>query len=312
MNFKVVSIGELLVEIMRDKVGVPLKIPGIFLGPFPSGAPGIFINSIAKLGIKSSFIGTVGDDGFGELIVTRLKESGVDISNIRISKEHTTGTAFIAYRNDGSREFIFHFDKSASGVIRETQVKHEIFKDAEWLHVTGSTITANEMCRQSGYKAVQIAKSNGTKVCFDPNIRPELADLNKIRAVCEPILKRTDILLPSGKEACLLTGVENENDACLELKDKGIEIIILKMGAKGCRVYYDDKTINVPSFNVEEVDPTGAGDTFAAGIVYARIQGWDWGKSAKFANAVGALAVTRFGPMEGAPDLKDALNLAGI
>ena len=312
MDYKVISIGELLVEIMRDEVGVPLNVSGRFLGPFPSGAPGIFINAIAKLGIECSFIGTVGHDGFGELILNRFKESGVDISNIRISEDHTTGVAFIAYRKDGSREFIFHFDKAASGNIRESQVKHEIFRGVKWLHITGSTITANEMCRHSGYKAVQIAKSVGAKVCFDPNIRSELANIQRVRAVCEPILKRTDILLPSEREASLLTGIKNVNEACLELKNRGIEVVVLKRGAKGCRIYIFDRVIDIPGFTVDEVDPTGAGDSFAAGLVYARIQGWEWEKSGRFANAVGALDVVRFGPMEGAPTLKEALELSGI
>ncbi len=312
MEFKVISLGELLVEIMRDEVGVPLNVSGRFLGPFPSGAPGIFINAIARLGIECSFIGTVGNDGFGELILNRFKENGVDISNISVLKDYTTGAAFIAYRKDGSREFIFHFNKAASGNIRESQIKHEIFKGVEWLHITGSTITANEMCRQSGYKAVQIAKAMGAKICFDPNIRPELADIKRIRAVCEPVLKRTDILLPSEKEACSLAGIENENEACLELKSRGIEVIVLKRGAKGCRIYVKNRIIDIPGFTVDEVDPTGAGNSFAAGLVYARIQGWEWEKSGRFANAVGALDVARFGPMEGAPTLREALELAGI
>jgi sugar/nucleoside kinase (ribokinase family) len=312
MSFKVVSVGELLVEIMRDEVGVPLKVPGRFLGPFPSGAPGIFIDCIAKLGIPCSFIGTVGNDGFGELILNRFRESGVDISNIRISKEHTTGVAFIAYRKDGSREFVFHFDKAASGNIRESQVRHEIFKGVEWLHIAGSTITANEMCRQSGYKAIQIAKAEGASVCFDPNIRPELVDINRIQAICDPILKRTDLLMPSAKEACLLAGIESEEEACLELKKSGVKAVVLKRGAQGCRIYVDDKTIDVPSFTVEEVDPTGAGDSFDAGFVYGMIQGWDWEKCGKFANGIGALSVMKFGPMEGAPTLKEALEFTGI
>lgn len=312
MEFKVISVGELLVEIMRDKVDMPLNLPGRFLGPYPSGAPAIFINAIAKLGIPSTFIGTVGDDGFGELILNRFKESGVDISNIRVSKEHTTGTAFVAYRSDGSREFVFHFDKSAGGNIRESQVRYELFKGVEWLHVTGSTITANEMCRQSVYKAVQITKAMGGKVCFDPNIRPELADIKRIRAVCEPVLKRTNVLLPSAKEACLLSGIESEDEACLNLRREDIEVIVLKRGRKGCRIYENDKMVDIQPFIVDEVDPTGAGDTFAAGLIYGRVKDWDWQKCCRFANALGALSVTKFGPMEGAPTLEDALKFAGI
>ena len=312
MSVKVISIGELLVEIMRDKSGVPLHVQGNFLGPFPSGAPGIFINAIAKLGIPSSFIGTVGNDGFGKIILHRFEENKVDTTCVRVSNEHTTGVAFIAYRTDGGREFIFHFAQAASGNIRESQVRPECFDGIEWLHVTGSTITANELCRQSVYKAIQIAKSKGAKVCFDPNIRPELADIQRLRAVCEPVLKRTDIIMPGEREACLLAGIENGEDACLALKERGVEAVVLKQGKKGCKIYTDNKKYNIPPFPVEEVDPTGAGDTFAAGLIYSRIQGWDWEKSGIFANAIGALSVTRFGPMEGAPTLKEVMDFSGL
>ncbi len=81
---RVACIGDLLVEIMRPEVGDRLDEPGIFLGPYPSGASGIFIDAIARLGLKALFIGSVGNDDFGSLITKRMQDDGVDISHIKI------------------------------------------------------------------------------------------------------------------------------------------------------------------------------------------------------------------------------------
>ncbi|MCD6089396.1 sugar kinase, partial [Candidatus Bathyarchaeota archaeon] len=97
MHFEVVSLGEILVEIMRKDRDVPHNVPAVYLGPYPSGAPAIFIDTAAKLGLKSGFIGAVGDDDFGTLLIEKLREDGVDVSRIRVVKGYTTGTTFVMY-----------------------------------------------------------------------------------------------------------------------------------------------------------------------------------------------------------------------
>jgi len=113
-NMTVLCIGDLLVEIMRPNIDDPLDEPGIFLGPYPSGASGIFVDAISRLGVKAGFIGVVGDDDFGKAILRRLEGDGVEISNIKITKDYTTGVAFVTYLRDGNRKFIYHL----SSVVR--------------------------------------------------------------------------------------------------------------------------------------------------------------------------------------------------
>ena len=97
----------------------------------------------------------------------------------------------------------------------------------------------------------------------------------------------------------MLTGVKDENEACKVLLKKGPNIIILKQGKKGCTIYTTKNAngIRVPSFKVKEIDPTGAGDSFGGAFIVGHLAGWDIIKTAKFANAVGALKVQHFGPM---------------
>ncbi len=120
MSPNIICLGELLVEIMRTEVDTPHGITGAsYKGPFPSGAPAIFIDSAARMSVpfnlSTGFIGTVGNDEFGEGILKKLKSDGVDISKIRIDNSKTTGIAFNQYNSDGSRKFIF-----AAGAAGET------------------------------------------------------------------------------------------------------------------------------------------------------------------------------------------------
>ncbi len=297
----VVSMGELLVEIMRGRVDEPLGIAGTFVGPFSSGAPAIFIDTVARLGVGCGFIGSVGEDDFGRLIVRRLREDGVDTTYIRSLSDYTTGVAFVAYSSDGTRKFIYHISHAASGKISDGQIDSGYLSKVKYLHIMGSSLSMNESWRKACYKAAEIVKESGGKISFDPNLRPELLDVEKIREISEPILSSCEIVLPSGEEARMLTGIEDADRASQRLLEYGPSIIALKRGKEGSWIYTKRDKLEVPSFSVEEVDPTGAGDCFDAGFIVGILQGWSLEKVARFANAVGALAVTKKGPMEGAP-----------
>ena len=303
MDIEVASIGEMLVEVMREKADQPLGMPGTFVGPFPSGAPAIFIDAVARLGVKSGFIGTVGDDEFGELILTRLKNDGVDTSYVRCLKDYTTGVAFVTYFSDGSRKFIYHLSRAASGKISLNQVNEDYLSKVKYLHIMGSSLSINEDSRKACYRAAEIVKDSKGKISLDPNLRPELLSIEEIREICKPILSICEIVLPSEEEMKLLTGEEDIETACDKLLSYGPRIIALKQGKEGSVVITADQRIEVPSFKIDEVDPTGAGDCFDAGFIVGLLRGWTLKKVARFANAVGALAVTKKGPMEGAPFL---------
>lgn len=300
----IICLGELLVEIMRMQVDVPHgKIGEIYKGPYPSGAPAIFINSVARMSkpfkYLTGFFGSVGNDEFGISILNKLKNDGVDVSQIKILDNKTTGIAFNQYNSDGSRQFIF-----AAGAARETlpeDIKEEYFSSVKVLHIMGSALSISENSRDSCYKAIKLAKKMNQEVIisFDPNLRPEMLDLGKILDLCKPVLRNAQILLPSEKEAEMLAGIEEANDACVKLLDKGPKIIVLKQGKEGCKIFTqkNKEGVPIPGFEVKEIDPTGAGDSFGGAFIVGYLAGWDLIKSARFANAVGALKVEHFGPM---------------
>ena len=296
---EILSIGELIVEIMRKEVDVPLNVPGDFVGPFPSGAPAIFADQAARLGRTVAFIGACGADGFGDCLVSRFAADGVDTSAVTRVAGVATGCAFVTYLGDGSRNFIFHIGNSAAG--RLPDLSAAMFAGVQWLHVCGSTLSASEEMRQKCYRACQMTRAAGGKVSFDPNLRPELLGGEEaLRQVCRPVLDLASLILPSASEVEVLTGVQGADAACRVLLDRGAEVVAFKRGAEGCSIYTATETLAVPAFAVQAVDPTGAGDCFDAGFVVGLLEGLPLADVGRLANACGALGATKKGPMEGA------------
>jgi sugar/nucleoside kinase (ribokinase family) len=307
-KFDVLTLGECLVEIMRDKRDVPHDIPGVYLGPYPSGAPAIFADSCARLGLRTMLIGAVGNDAFGRVIIDRLKESGVDVSKVKILNNYTTGVAFVTYFFTGHRQFIYHLRHAASGQIFSEDVDTSCVEGTKLLHIMGSTLAINENCREVCYKAVELARKRDKLITFDPNLRPELLDPEVIRDISQPVLDYAKIVLPSATEAETLTGISDPLEAGRELLRKGPEIVVIKLGEKGSITITEKQVFKMPAFKVREIDPTGAGDVYDAAFIYGILQGWPIDRILKFANAAGAIKVTRFGPMEGPTSFMEVLD----
>ena len=290
----IVSLGEVLVEIMRAGTDEPLGVSGTFLGPYASGAPAIFAWAAAQLGAPVRFAGVCGDDAFGTLCRRQLGAAGVEL-HMRAAPDYETGAAFVSYDGAGDREFLFYLKRTAAAQLSPADVTPELLESIRWLHVTGSSLGVSESVRQAVFTAVERAKAGGATVSFDPNVRPELFPGQALSEVCRPILDAADVILPSRAEAEQLTGLADPDEACRALL-RGARTVLLKRGAEGCTLYTAGAEQHVPGLEVHEVDPTGAGDCFAAGFAVASLKGADPLQAARFANAVGARSVTAFGP----------------
>jgi sugar/nucleoside kinase (ribokinase family) len=301
----VIALGEALVEIMRPGLDQPLDEAGTFAGPFPSGAPAIFASAAARLGLKTGFVGAVGADAFGRLFRARLISDGVDLTYLRVDEDHATGVAFVAYRHEGSREFVFHLRHSAAG--QAPTLTPAYFAHARWIHITGSTLAGGPAWHGVCEHAVRLAKNAGAYVSFDPNIRRELLQGTSIEELCGGIIRMADVVLPSGDELAMLTGREGAQ-AARALLEKGVRMVVLKQGAAGSTLFTIEGELHIPARPREERDPTGAGDAFAAAIAYGILKGLPQSEMLRLANSVGALAVTRLGPMEGIPFLAEAIE----
>ena len=201
---QVVTIGEILVEIMAEERGPGFREPVHLVGPFPSGAPAIFIDQVAKLGQACRIISCVGDDDFGWVNLERLERDGVDVSGIQRLSDQATGSAFVRYRDSGDRDFVYNIKNSACGQLRWTDATEGLLSQCAHLHVSGASMFSSEIVEMM-MKAIETVKGNGGTISFDPNIRKEVTRDPQVRAALTAMLAHCDVFLPSGDELTLLT-----------------------------------------------------------------------------------------------------------
>ena len=299
------TMGETLVEIMRTEVDKPLNETWLFSGPYPSGSSAIMISTVARMGHSCGIISGVGKDGFGECMLNRLKKDGVDVSKVLVDPDGSTACAFVAYDSEGDRRYLFHWDETPATKAVMPDVTEPSLKEAKYFHVMGCALTAKLSYGWEIVKTARAMKAQGTKISFDPNVRTEhLTNPNKSKECFEIInamLEITNLFAPGLDELKLVTGIDDVEEAvkkCFE--NPNLEILMLKMGSKGSRIYTrDGQVVEQGLYKVESVDPTGAGDTSLGAFLCALLEGKDMKECAEIAAAAGALNVAAFGPMEG-------------
>jgi sugar/nucleoside kinase (ribokinase family) len=258
------------------------------------------------LGYPCGIVSCVGDDEFGHLNVDRLRADGADVSAIKVLPDEVTGSAFVTYATDGSRSFVYNIERSASGRVEIDAAAEELLGRAGHLHITGSSLFSTRVAEVITH-AVQMVKAGGGTISLDPNIRRELLTTSERRDALARIAAQCDLFLPSASEVTALTTAEDEAGAIHELLELGITAVVIKRGADGSAYVDRDRTVVAPPLPVDEVDPTGAGDRFAAGFVVSWLRGETIERALRVANVCGAIAVTVQGPMEGMP-AQDAVD----
>ena len=302
-----ITIGEILVEIMATGRGNGFLKPIALTGPYASGAPAIFIDQCARAGGAAGIVACVGDDDFGRMNIERLAGDGVDVSAIAIDAEYPTGSAFVRYREDGSRDFVFNIGKSAAARLSLTSQARALIARAGHIHVMG-TAFASPVVADMLEEALGIIRARGGSVSVDPNMRKELLQHGQTAERFARAIAAADLLLPSGNELFVAAGMEpgDEQAAVAALFTGGASEIAMKRGEDGASVFCaDGSRFDVAAFVVDEVDPTGAGDCFGGAYVACRRLGMLPGQALDYANAAGARNVTVKGPMEGAGTISD-------
>ena len=292
----IVSIGEILVEFVSHRIGCGLARISDYSGPYPSGAPAIFVDQAARMGASTQMIGGVGDDAFGQSVLTRLGADGVGTRGVTINPDHATGVAFVSYYADGNRDFIFHLTDTASDHF---SVPEDLTDPADtFLHVSAASL-GNAAMRAMIMAAVRRVAGASGKISCDPNARPELMRDEAARDALFETMECSTCLLPSTSDLEFLFPDLSEDAAIDQLLAAKAEIIAIKRGAQGATVVGNGERHDFSGHSVDEVDPTGAGDCFGGTFVSLLSQGTSLRMAGEMANAAGAIAVTRRGPMEG-------------
>jgi sugar/nucleoside kinase (ribokinase family) len=264
-----------------------------------------FAVGLSRLGMKSAFVGKVGDDEYGKRIRAEFEREGVDTSGLLVQKKSGSPLSFVMVDKRGER-IISHFPGPAPFLNpKEIEGFANLIESSKVLAVDGVSLFGD-------IKAAEIAKQKKIPVLFDFGSSPEA--LVKAGLRMQDILRLislTDIFLPCKLAAQSLSkGEKDFSAAARRILELGSRTVILTLGSRGCLVATQDGNIIAkPTYKVKVVDTTGAGDAFLAGVGYGVANCWTIEKTAEYANAVAALKCRRIGARVGLPTAREVEEL---
>ncbi len=255
---QITTIGEILIDMTQT--GTDANGNAVFAA-IPGGAPANLAVAARKLGVRTAFIGCVGNDAFGALLAETLKRYDVDASALEVTDRASTTLAVVTVDASGERSFSFCRKPGADTQI-DCERAPEAAAGANILHF-GSVSLSSPDCRGTIVAAVKRAKANGALITYDPNYRASLWN-NEAEAVSimRSVLPLCDIVKISEEETALLTGHEEPEKAAETLLRQGVRLAIVTLGANGAYWRYGSDSGTVPGFKVKVADTNGAGDTF--------------------------------------------------
>lgn len=278
-----------------------------------AGAEANVLIALSRLGVSTALVSAVGDDPFGRLIRRTLAQQGVDVSHVRVDDTARSGVFFKERFDDGLRRVYYYRDGSAAARLTVPHSGLDRMPVAHVLVLSGISLGlgAPGGLASVARAALRRTRAAGKITVFDANVRPGLWDGERAAEDFAEIREYVDIVLAGDDElSVLLPGGLSSEEAARQLCSAGIRAVVVKHGSRGATLVEPDRTFEIPPFAVDTiVDPVGAGDAFAAGIVCGLLHEWPLDDSARLGAMLGAAAVTVSGDWEALPTGRDPLEL---
>lgn len=238
-----------------------------------------------KLGREAGIIAKVAKDSLGRLILEELSLKEVNVDSVIVDEKGSTGFSIVIMNQSG--DIMLYSFKGVSEELTPEEVDYNAISNAKCIHIASLRL-------DTSVSAAMKAKSVGVLVTWDPGRRLTKLGLSNHQVL--EMLRNIDIILVNEVEVCTLVGVGNYKEATAKLLSLGVPTVVVKRGGKGVYALSRDQgEIEVPPYSVRAIDTTGAGDSFAAGLIVKLIEGVDLKQALEFANAVAAIKVTRLG-----------------
>jgi 2-dehydro-3-deoxygluconokinase len=259
-----------------------------------------------RLGRTSSWMGRIGDDEFGKLILKTLRSESVDVSNVVTDETRQTAMMIKERSAENVVRVNYYRHGYAGSALTKDDVDAATIESSSILHVTGITMALSDTAREAIHYAVQIAKAAGVLVSLDFNFRSRLWSREVAAATIRPVALLADVVF-SGEDELFVLGDDPLADA-LALAEDGRREVVIKRGSRGATSITSTGVLDEPAFKVHAVDPVGAGDAFVAGYLVALLDGADVAQRLRLGCASGAFAASRMGDWECLPR-RDDLDL---
>jgi len=290
----IVGLGEVVLDWVAEVPHFPKpdeKVDALSENYFPGGVTANYLVALARLEGNCGFIGAVGEDAYGDLLIDDFIKENIDTSYIirKCNKKTPVNFIFVAK----GEKSIIQSPHMQTTKLNIEELQESSIADSKLLH---TTIIHQELTE----KALEIAKNNDVKISIDLESQIALRGWDKLKN----ILLKADVLLPNKEGAKLITNSNSPQKAAKILVKKGIPVVIITLGKNGALITTNDYQKKIPAYRVEKpVDTTGAGDTFSGAFSLAYwINGWGLEKACRFGNAAASLKVLKLGARTGMPN----------
>ena len=308
-SLDLITIGRSSVDLYGQQIGTRLEDVGSFAKSV-GGCPANIAIGSARLGLRSALITRVGDEQMGRFIREQLAREGVATAGVLTDRERLTALVLLSVENDKSFPLIFYRDNCADMALAEDDIDPAFVASARAVLVTG-THFSKPNTEAAQRKAMRIARQNGSKIVLDIDYRPNLWGLaghgagdaryipsKEVSARLRTVLAECDLIVGTEEEVLIASGESDLLAALKTIREITAGIIVLKRGPMGCIVYGGPITtieagVVGRGFPIEVYNVLGAGDAFMSGFLRGWLRGEPHATSATWANACGALTVSR-------------------
>ncbi len=328
--FDVICMGRVAVDFYGQQIGSRLEDMSSF-AKYLGGSSGNVAYGTARQGLKSSMLARVGDEHMGRFLREELNRLGVDTSYLITDKERLTALVILGIKDEDTFPLIFYRDNCADMAITADDVDEEYIASSRCLAITGTHLS-NPKTRDAVLTALRYARKHGVRTALDIDYRPVLWGLTSlgdgetrfiesgaVTDQLQEVLGLFDLIVGTEEEFHIAGGFTDTLQALNGVRKATDAVLVCKRGAQGCSVYESqipdhlDGAINATGIRVDVLNVLGAGDAFMSGLLRGYLNDESWQQACDYANACGALVVSRHGCAPAMPskeELDDYLSRA--
>ncbi len=325
MTFDVITMGRVSMDLYSRQIGSEFRDVESF-DAMIGGSPSNIAIGTARLGARSAVLTAVGPDSIGEFVMANFEREGVATEFIRTIDGARTGLAILGVIPPDQFPLTFYRDNPADIHLTTDDVDRLPMAGTKVLQLSGTALSRGT-CKEATLYAGEKAARTDTTVVVDLDLRPDQwVDPRGYGVAVRSLLEHTDVAIGTEEEfhaalapaSSALDGSHVSDQERAELDSLLADFIdrhptmtaVLKRGPRGATTF-GAQALDVPGYPVDVLNTVGAGDAFASGLIHGLIQEWDWRTSVRFANACGAIEVTRHGCSGAMPTVSEVMEFVG-
>jgi len=303
--YDLITVGRVTMDLFSRDIGSPFEDVTGFDAAV-GGSPTNIAIGARRLGLRSLAFTAVGDDPVGDFVLRLLSDQGVETAHVLRKPGKATSLALIGVQPPDRFPLTFYRQDPADIHLTVDDASSLPMAESEAVVLSGNVFGRGTSVAAARYVA-EAARAHGLTTFLDLDLRPtEWPDPRSFGLALRPVLPLIDIVIGTEEEfdAVLLpgtggspsgSGVKGLDGRIVAMVEATGAVAVLKRGERGAVVTTPEERLEIAGFGVDVVNTVGAGDSFASGLIRGRSRGWDWERSARFANACGAITVTRHG-----------------